>query len=59
MCIRDRVYDIEYRFNQFSLNTVISGFMEYNNKLIDLAKKEAALILSLIHIWFPAARFRR
>ncbi|MEG0689432.1 MAG: leucine--tRNA ligase, partial [Hungatella sp.] len=32
------VYDIEQRFNQFSLNTVISGFMEYNNKLIDLAK---------------------
>ncbi len=28
--------------NQFSLNTVISGFMEYNNKLIELAKKEAA-----------------
>ena len=27
------VYDIEQRFNQFSLNTVISGFMEYNNKL--------------------------
>ena len=32
------VYDIEQRFNQFSLNTVVSGFMEYNNKLIDLAK---------------------
>ena len=27
------------RLNSFSLNTVISGFMEYNNKLIDLAKK--------------------
>ncbi len=37
------VYDIEYRFNQFSLNTVISGFMEYNNKLIDLAKKEGGI----------------
>ena len=33
------VFDIEQRFNQFNLNTVISGFMEYNNKLIDLAKK--------------------
>ncbi len=31
--------DIEQRFDQFSLNTVISGFMEYNNKLIELAKK--------------------
>lgn len=29
---RKLVYDIEYHFNQFSLNTV--GFMEYNNKLI-------------------------
>ena len=37
------VYDIEYRFNQFSLNTVISGFMEYNNKLIDLTKKEGGI----------------
>lgn len=37
------VYDIEYRFNQFSLNTVISGFMEYNNKLIELAKKEGGI----------------
>ena len=33
------VFDIEQRFNQFSLNTVVSGFMEYNNKLIELAKK--------------------
>ena len=37
------VYDIEQRFNQFSLNTVISGFMEYNNKLIELAKKEGGI----------------
>ena len=34
------VYDIEQRFNQFSLNTVISGFMEYNNKMIEMAKKD-------------------
>jgi leucyl-tRNA synthetase len=33
------VYDITQRLESFSLNTVISGFMEYNNKLIDLAKK--------------------
>ena len=37
------VFDIEQRFNQFSLNTVISGFMEYNNKLIELAKKEGGI----------------
>lgn len=33
------VYDITQRLESFSLNTVISGFMEYNNKLIDLSKK--------------------
>ena len=37
------VFDSEQRFEQFSLNTVISGFMEYNNKLIDLAKKEGGI----------------
>ena len=37
------VYDIAQRFNQFSLNTVVSGFMEYNNKLIELAKKEGGI----------------
>jgi leucyl-tRNA synthetase len=37
------VYDIEQRFNQFSLNTVISGFMEYNNKLIELSKKTGGI----------------
>ena len=37
------VYDIEQRFNQFSLNTVISGFMEHNNKLIEIAKKEGGI----------------
>ena len=33
------VYDITTRLEQFSLNTVISGFMEYTNKLTDLTKK--------------------
>ena len=32
------VYDITQRLESFSLNTVISGFMEYNNKMIDMAK---------------------
>ena len=33
------IYDITTRLEQFSLNTVISGFMEYNNKLMELTKK--------------------
>ena len=37
------VHDITQRLESFSLNTVISGFMEYNNKLIDLAKKEGGV----------------
>ncbi|MBR2527581.1 MAG: leucine--tRNA ligase [Blautia sp.] len=32
------VREITRRLESFSLNTVISGFMEYTNKLIDLAK---------------------
>lgn len=34
------IYDITTRLESFSLNTVISGFMEHNNNLIDLSKKE-------------------
>ena len=42
--IRHRmVYDISQRLEAFSLNTVISGFMEYNNKMIDIAKKEGGM----------------
>ena len=37
------VYDITQRLESFSLNTVISGFMEYNNKLTELAKKEGGI----------------
>ena len=37
------VYDITNRLESFSLNTVISGFMEYNNKFIDVAKKEGGI----------------
>jgi leucyl-tRNA synthetase len=32
------VYDITTRLESFSLNTVVSGFMEYNNKFVDLTK---------------------
>ena len=37
------IYDITTRLENFSLNTVISGFMEYNNKFIELAKKEGGI----------------
>ena len=33
------VKTISTRLDTFSLNTVVSGFMEYNNKLMDLSKK--------------------
>lgn len=34
------IYEITTRLNNFSMNTVVSGFMEYTNNLIALAKKE-------------------
>ncbi|HIT89146.1 MAG TPA: class I tRNA ligase family protein, partial [Candidatus Merdenecus merdavium] len=37
------IYDISNRLESFSLNTVISGFMEYNNKLLEIAKKEGGV----------------
>ena len=37
------IADIEYRFKAFSLNTVVAGFMEYNNKLIDLSKEQGGI----------------
>lgn len=37
------IYDITNRLDGFSLNTVISGFMEYNNKLLDIAKKDGGV----------------
>ncbi len=36
-------YDITQRLESFSLNTVVSGFMEYNNKLMDIAKKTGGI----------------
>ncbi len=38
------IYDVTTRLESFSLNTVISAFMEHNNKLIEIAKKEAESI---------------
>ena len=37
------IRDIEQRFETFSLNTVVSGFMEYNNALLDIAKREGGI----------------
>lgn len=37
------IFDIEQRFSQFNLNTVISGFMEYNNKMMDLARQTGGI----------------
>ena len=37
------IYDISQRLETFSLNTVVSGFMQYNNNLIDLAKKQGGI----------------
>ncbi len=37
--LRNKItHDITIRLNQFSLNTVVSGFMEYNNKFVELTK---------------------
>ncbi len=33
------IFDIDQRLNSFSLNTVISGFMEYNNKFSTMTKE--------------------
>ena len=37
------IYDVTTRLESFSLNTVISAFMEHNNKLIEIAKKEGGI----------------
>ncbi|PHV70920.1 leucine--tRNA ligase [Sporanaerobium hydrogeniformans] len=37
------IRDITIRMEGFNLNTVVSGFMEYTNKLADLQKKEGGL----------------
>jgi leucyl-tRNA synthetase len=37
------VYEITSRLQSFSLNTVISGFMEYTNKFVDIAKKTGGI----------------
>ncbi|MHB8127541.1 MAG: leucine--tRNA ligase [Mobilitalea sp.] len=42
--LRNRmVYDITTRLEAFNLNTVVSGFMEYNNKMMELAKRAGGI----------------
>jgi len=36
-------HDISIRMESFNLNTVVSGFMEYTNTLIDVQKKEGGI----------------
>ena len=42
------IHDITTRLENFSLNTVVSGFMEYNNKLLEVAKKEGGIDLETL-----------
>lgn len=37
------IYDITNRLELFSLNTVVSGFMEYNNKFYDIVKSQGGI----------------
>ena len=42
--LRNRfIYDITTRLEGFSLNTVVSGFMEYTNKMSEISKKEGGI----------------
>ena len=42
------VYDITNRMENFNLNTVVSGFMEYTNKFIEIQRKEGGIDLDTI-----------
>lgn len=42
------IKDITTRLEAFSLNTVVSGFMEYNNKMYEIAKKQGGVDRELI-----------
>ena len=57
--LRNRlVYDITTRLESFSLNTVVSGFMEYNNKFVDLTKNggvDRETIKTLVQLIAPFA----
>ncbi len=57
--VRNRlVYDITGRLENFSLNTVVSGFMEYNNKLMEISKKggvDQATLETFVRLLAPFA----
>ncbi|MGL5677398.1 MAG: leucine--tRNA ligase [Cellulosilyticaceae bacterium] len=42
------IYDITTRMENFNLNTVVSGFMEYTNKFIDIQRKDGGIDLETI-----------
>ena len=42
------IYEIDSRLSALTMNTVVSGFMEYTNKLIDVAKKQDGIDKSCI-----------
>lgn len=44
------IYEITNRLNALTMNTVVSGFMEYTNKIIEIAKKENGLDIETIEI---------
>ena len=37
------IFEITQRLDNFSMNTVVSGFMEYTNKFVDLAKQSGGI----------------
>ncbi len=41
-------YDITTRIDSLSMNTVVSGFMEHTNKIIDLVKEEGGISKDLV-----------
>ena len=45
------VKDITSRLESFSLNTVISAFMEYNNKLMEIARKDGGIDIETIEVF--------
>ncbi len=45
------IHTITKRLEDFSLNTVVSGFMEYNNKLTEIAKKSGGVDKETIEVF--------
>ena len=45
------IHDVTTRLESFSLNTVVSAFMEYNNKLTEIARKEGGVDVETIEVF--------